>query len=164
MENYWEAVQGKRTPGQPVLFLDVDGVLNCEQDFRDGHQLCQRKVKMLNDLPPCDIVVSSSWRIGVYGELIVSLKWMGLKKPVIGRTGGHFLLDEAENLWSLRGHEIQKWLDENGNPNFAIVDDDSDMLEAQLPHFVQTNFLDGLTHGGVRRLSQILQPIAAQAA
>jgi hypothetical protein len=120
-----------RDPSLPVLFLDVDGVLNCEQDFRDQNHLCQRKVKMLNALPPCDVVISSTWRLGVYSQLVSALHWMGLRKHVVGRTCSAFLLDEEKNIWSQRGDEIQHWLDGNGNPHFAIVDDDGDMLEGK---------------------------------
>lgn len=155
--------QGNRTLGHPVLFLDVDGVLNCEQDFRDGFTLCQRKVRMLNHLPPCDIVISSTWRIGTYPHLVGCLRWLGCKKAVVGRTADSWSIeigtagDRPICKSSMRGEEIAKWLTENGNPNFAIVDDDGDMLDDQQPHFVQTNFLDGLTHGHVRRLSDILK-------
>ena len=149
--------QRERRPELPVLFLDVDGVLNCEQDFRDGHMLCQRKVRMLNHLPDCDVVISSTWRIGTYDHLIAALKWLGLKHGCIGRTASTFLIDKDTNRWSMRGEEIDKWLSENGNPNFAIVDDDGDMLPEQAAHFVQTDFMDGLTHGHVRRLTTILR-------
>lgn len=156
--------QRDRTAGLPVLFLDVDGVLNCEQDFRDGFQMCQRKVRMLNLLPDCDIVISSAWRIGTYDHLIAALKWLGLKHGVIGRTCSTFQTDAAANKWSMRGEEIAKWLAENGNPHFAIVDDDGDMLPEQAAHFVQTNFMDGVTYAHIRRLSDILKNTAAKAA
>ncbi len=162
MSDWGMYAQGKRTPEFPVLFLDVDGVLNCEQDFRDGFTLCQRKVRMLNHLPPCDIVISSTWRLGTYPHLVAALHWLGLKKAVIGRTDASWSVeigtagDRPICKSSMRGEEIKKWLGENGDPHFAIVDDDGDMLEDQQEHFVQTDFLDGLTHGHVRRLHKIL--------
>lgn len=163
--------QRERNPELPVLFLDVDGVLNCEQDFRDGFMMCQRKVRLLNHLPACDIVISSAWRIGTYDHLIACLKWLGLKHGVIGRTDSSWSVeigragDRPIYKSSMRGEEIAKWLSENGNPNYAIVDDDGDMLPEQAEHFVQTDFMDGLTHGHIRRLSTILktQPVAAAA-
>lgn len=162
--------QRERRPELPVLFLDVDGVLNCEQDFRDGHMLCQRKILMLNHLPDCDVVISSAWRIGTYDHLIAALKWLGLKHGVIGRTDSSWSVeigragDRPICKSSMRGEEIAKWLSENDNPNFAIVDDDADMLPEQSAHFVNTDFMDGLTHGHVRRLSQILKTPIAKAA
>lgn len=139
-----------RTPEHPVLFLDVDGVLNCEADFRAGHQLCQRKVQLLNKLPPCDIVVSSAWRVGVYGELVAAMWWMGCKKPVVGRT-------RSAQGGEVRGNQIEDWLRENGNPPYAIVDDEADMLEHQIKFFVQTDFRGaGLNDDAIRRLHDLL--------
>ena len=40
--------------------------------------------------------------------------------------------------------------------NYVIIDDDSDMLDEQLYHFVQTNFEDGITDTEVNRVIKIL--------
>ena len=160
MSDFGTFAEGKRNPENPVLFLDVDGVLNNLDTFRAGYQLSQEKVLLLNKLPPCDIVISSCWRIGTYPHLVAAMWWLGCKKRVIGRTDRSWSVTDKTDgkpRSSLRGDEIAKWLSENGNPRYAIVDDDSDFLPEQKPYFVQTNFeKGGLTPEIVAALSVVL--------
>lgn len=44
-----------------------------------------------------------------------------------------------------RGDEIKKWLGRHDVEKYIILDDDSDMLEEQLPFFINTD-----THNGIR--------------
>ena len=47
---------------------------------------------------------------------------------------------------SIRGDEIQEWLDEHPEvEKYAIIDDDDDMLPEQEENFFQTDFQTGLT-------------------
>lgn len=46
---------------------------------------------------------------------------------------------------SLRGEEIQDWLDANPTEKYAIIDDDRDMLPHQMDYFYNTDFFCGLT-------------------
>lgn len=142
--------QGVRNLDHPILFLDVDGVLNSKDDFLAGYELCQRRVRMLNALPPCDIVISSSWRIGTYPHLVAALRWLGCRHQVIDKT------PNSRTYGDVRGHEIKAWLHLNGNPRYAIVDDDGDMLDEQMPFFVQTRFENGLTDETIATLFAIL--------
>ena len=66
-----------------------------------------------------------------------------------------------------RGEEITSWLRLNPVDAFAIVDDESDGIEAgllpeQLPRFVQTTFEQGLTEAHAERLIALLSPTAAE--
>src|SRR5690606_41150945 len=52
------------------------------------------------------------------------------------------LWDRTKRLdgrWIDRGHEIDVWLNALGGlvESYVIIDDDSDMTDAQMPHFVQ---------------------------
>lgn len=162
-----------------IVFLDIDGVLNCERCFRSHRKqwedagkppLTERlwsmiepgHVKHLNKLladTGAQVVISSSWRGDPETPNI--LKENGVVMDCIGRTPGSWY-EKDSNMHSLRGEEIQKWMDtnlESQDPDdlaYVILDDDSDMLPHQ--HFVQTDWIHGLDEGHVHRATQILNP------
>lgn len=61
------------------------------------------------------------------------------------------------------GEEIQEWLDKQTEPyRYIILDDDSDMLDCQLPYFIQTDWLKwGLSDEDVEQAIHILNDTAA---
>lgn len=125
-----------------ILFLDVDGVLN---SYKTGGMYalkrnCLRRLQKIVEETGCEIVLSSTWRKDEYAlrRLKRVLAYRGIKikdtTPIFQK--------------GFRGLEIQAWLVSNPSPDgykFAIVDDDSDMLDHQLPHFFQTDPEYGLT-------------------
>lgn len=143
-----------------ILFLDIDGVLAGEDYLRDrangGDFIDPEKVKLLNSLH-CMVVISSSWGDD-NGRTEKTLKEKGLMLPIVGYTV-HY---EIGHNWIVRGNSIAKWLEDNcRNLNeeyqYAIVDDDDDMLMRQVGHFVQTNAYTGITESDVERLRSILE-------
>ena len=51
-----------------------------------------------------------------------------------------------------RGGEIQKWLNEHPDvDNYVILDDDGDMWDSQLYHFVQMNYENGICAYALQR-------------
>lgn len=147
----------------PVLFLDVDGVLNCASfiqrlpsNKRDlpQHQLDPRavaKIEHVRRATGCRIVLSSSWRIGDSLEVIA--RWL--------REAGlcTIVRDATPVLSKERGLEIQAWLDaheDEGPFRVAIIDDDSDMVHLR-PYHVKTNYFGaGLEDAHVGRLVRLL--------
>ncbi len=139
---------------RPILFLDIDGVLNCHDSWkkpRQGkHRIDRDKVELLTEIVAttgCKVVVSSTWRR--------DQRCRGILRDYGFR--GSFHRDwRTDWQWSedepLRGHQIARWLERNGSPAFAIVDDDSDMLYCQRDRFVQTTFDHGLTRSHADRL------------
>lgn len=146
-----------------VLFLDIDGVLNCVTTPGSCSQkLDPVMVARLNRVitKTCPIVIlSSSWGLA-QGRTEQALRQAGF----IGHLHG-----ETPNLWpsrseatdvvpaKTRGDEIAAWLEEWPDIDaFAIVDDGADMGEL-LPHLVQTSWETGLQDAHVdeliRRLS-----------
>ncbi len=151
----------------PLVFLDVDGVLNSqtwlyssEQQRLEvhyfGHEYLMmepRAVELLNRLieaSGAEVVISSSWRHGFDpGQMQGFLDKRGFRGKVIGATP----------TWlgngNCRGDEIQAYIDESAEgrgkatPNFGcpvpfvILDDDADM-EHLMPKLVRTTWLDGL--------------------
>lgn len=144
-----------------ILFLDIDGVLAglewfeyCSNNGKAGTDFLDPKlVQKLNQLD-CEVVISSSWGYDG-GKTIKLLKNKGLNLKVIGYTEHH----EMGSGWIVRGNSIKKWLYDNCKDidyQYAILDDDGDMLLEQKDHFVQTNPEVGVTDEDIILLKNIL--------
>jgi hypothetical protein len=139
-----------------VLFLDVDGVLNYRAIFGQGtpSPVCPtafRRVREVVQATGAKIGLSSTWRRGTRGadRHLDKLERIGLfelthddwRTPYdLPARGDGPLAD-----YPSRGDEIADWLSRHPEvAAYAIVDDDSDMLEEQRQFFVQTTFEDGM--------------------
>lgn len=131
-----------------VVFLDIDGVLNCHRTAiafggiphttaRNGRAaLDEVAIRLIGGIvrtAGAKVVLSSTWRKHAdwedYGP--------ALDLPIIDRT---------PSCSGFRGEEIAKWLLEHPEvESYAIIDDDSDMLPEQKSFFVHTSGLDGFT-------------------
>ncbi len=142
---------------EPILFLDVDGVLNSIDQLDESRRFLgmapMHVAALARILAETDakVVVSSAWRIGGIGP--GSRFWDELSRH--GANGELVLrrvVDKTDSLWneapdkqSVRGFEIQSWREKNGHAGpFVIVDDDSDMGPLK-PHLVKTTSQRGLT-------------------
>lgn len=126
---------------QSIIFLDVDGVLNSiKTGWFCWDMYVVNWVIWFAKTSNSKIVISSTWRMNhnldffadiLTYELIYVDEW---STPVISETG------------SCRGDEIKMWLDKHSEEvgRYIIFDDDSDMLEEQLPNFIQTDCHNGL--------------------
>lgn len=139
-----------------VLFLDIDGVLNSTRtSVAHGgypHELTHTEafdwvaIKLLQRL--CDssgiqVVLSSAWRLTHDYKDVAK----AFDLPII---------DSTPSLLGCRGDEIQHWLDNHVEvTNYAILDDDPDMLESQWTHFIHTRGAEGMTWADFSRLCQI---------
>ena len=148
-----------------VVFLDVDGVLNSEDDlmvFREKNGITgcimyaeveDRPLKLLKEIidkTAAKIVVSSSWRIGCERSGRESIFGDKLYKRLEKRLHDYCLeiYDITPSLSGdiQRGDEIREWLSKNPVETFIILDDDSDMCEYKdTDHFIQTTYKHGLT-------------------
>lgn len=152
-----------------VVFLDIDGVLVTRDSMRQrtsaGAAMDVAAVRRLRRVVAetgARIVVSSTWRLGTGGMTRVreALRIAGWSlPPIIDKTP-----DLSSQAWSggvytavKRGVEIRAWLERHPDvERFAIVDDDADMLDEQLPHFVQTTFDIGFTDEHAARVHALL--------
>lgn len=150
---------------RPVLFLDVDGVLNCRSSFvpgKSGYKLLDPdKIELLAEIceaTECQIVMSSTWRMdNDFRERFTAQTKREWPFASTWRTPPDHIYRNGVYLAKIRGDEIAYWLGSNGHQGaYAIVDDDSDMLAEQRPFFVQTTFETGLQRSHADRLIAIL--------
>lgn len=163
-----------------IIFLDFDGVLVTRDEIIATHNwavnhggvrkefLRGECVDILNKIierTGAKIVVSSSWRMihdissfmsifkenGCIGEVIdLTPKWKFVREKPGVIAGCH------EN----RGQEIQQWIDDNvvnkTDFRYIIIDDDSDMLDQQMPFFIQTLSSVGLSLNHIEKSVSLL--------
>lgn len=121
-----------------VLFLDIDGVVNCEtttQRHRGTIGIDPYMAFLVGKIvmdTECEVVLSSSWR-----------HWTDGREEVERQVCR--LFDVTPTIHGkIRGEEIEAWLMEHPDVStYAILDDDDDMLPHQ-PHF-KTDWKVGIT-------------------
>jgi hypothetical protein len=141
-----------------VIMLDIDGVLNSVSSMVAYHHLRGPSntiyseadrldpvaiglLKYLIDVTDAKIVVSSTWRLNYSLQELADIfaKYGWEDAPFVSETG-------RGGINTVRGDEIKQWLDAHPEvTNYVIIDDDSDMLDEQLPHFVNTSGTTGFT-------------------
>lgn len=154
----------------PILFLDVDGVLNSHDYVNRGGSLnCGRDgldpeaVKHLQrivDVTGCALVLSSTWRLihslsDMRGRLIQA----GMRSPVPLRDKTPCLDSQYKDgkivVARIRGDEIKQWIDDRDfKGKYVCLDDDPDFHPDQ--PLVQTTFTHGLTAEEAERCIDIL--------
>lgn len=151
-----------------IIFLDIDGVLNHEQFYRErkdkSNNICPKSVHNLNIL--CEetgakVVISSTWRLGRTDKELQDLMFKaGFTGHVVSQTPS---LREQRDC--LRGNEILKWIKDNKEylnadyynfTEYVILDDDSDMLYWQRNNFLLIDRFVGLTMGAVFQAKKII--------
>ncbi len=127
-----------------VIFLDFDGVITIPPKWHlDPDKI--RWVKKIVDETGAKIVASSSWRFGLKRNFEWALEEMPNEEMIVWLRDNIIDITPTVGLGNGRGGEIQKWLNDNPDvENYIILDDDSDMLDNQLYHFVQTCYEHGI--------------------
>lgn len=137
-------------PPAPVLFLDIDGVLNVlgsspEEPVSQLHRII--------DETKCRIVLSSTWRIAHGGLSSADLAM----RNRLGYQGPRLWGETPDLRGAPRGHEIAAWLASQTNPVgcWAVVDDMDEMPFVR-HRLVLTNPRIGLDEVGADRLIELL--------
>lgn len=146
----------------PVVFLDIDGVLNVYgTKFGDevwSSPLCKgisrHLVVLLNritDATGARIVVSSSWRNSNDPAVEVALFDAGVTAYMTGRTGRAPMGCSYQ-----RGWEIAEWLNEHPEVQDYVVLDDETCDMDNLPPYRIVDVVNGLTEANVAEAIRIL--------
>jgi hypothetical protein len=132
-----------------VIFLDIDGVLNCSKT-RNPRKLpyiidkaLLTRLKKLLKRTRAKVVLSSTWRIDPIG--VYAAKYWGIP-----------FIDVCPDMpKSPRCKEVQRWLRDHPNvTRYAIIDDEDDELD-ELPLF-QPSSKTGLTTEIARAVERYL--------
>lgn len=170
---------------QPIIFLDLDGVLNHEafytsdeynelisdeNNYANGENyFCKETVEKLNkvtDSTGAKIVFSSSHRVDfdTLFEMQNYLKHNGITGDVISRTPKLYFENYDSSV--PRGCEILAWLNNKKNilgtsigkyKKYIIFDDDKDMLYYQRNNFIHVDSFIGITDENVKEAIKILK-------
>jgi hypothetical protein len=144
-----------------VLFLDVDGVINSVRSATAfggfPWKVDSKEIKLFDNVAislirkicketNTKIVLSSTWRKTVGWKALRD----ALKLDIIDATP--FTFSER-----MRGVEINEWLEKHPEvTKYVIVDDDTDMLEAQKKNFVRVDSLEGLSYKNYKQILSII--------
>lgn len=149
---------------KPIVFLDIDGVLNSTNFFYKANkfecinprsQLDPEAIAYLNEIYDWNFVLSSTWRkfYSVEG-MTQMLQEVGFRGTVIDSTP---IMD-----WqgALRGNEIRQFMRNHNlddRDDYIIFDDDSDMLLWQKDNFIHVDGYFGLSPNHVYRAKQAIK-------
>jgi hypothetical protein len=154
-----------------IIFLDIDGVLN---SWASCYKITTEKLQLLNSLieqTGAKIVISSSWRIGskdVKDFIEKNFKKSNFRldnfKDVTNRECienifyNDNIIGLTDTFGPSRGDEIKRWLDIycDDVESYVIFDDETNMLDEQLEHLVQTDTYYGITDREIHLATLIL--------
>lgn len=147
-----------------VIFLDIDGVLNCattKRRLRGSPFVDEDKLLLLKDLVEktgAELVLSSTWRLGL---LYPDVAAFAVDTDALVDELHKYSLSLYDHTPRLsdrqRGYEIAAWLEKNPDvEKFIILDDDSDMAHLKA-HLVQTSWLAGLQSSHVQKAIELLE-------
>lgn len=137
-----------------ILFLDVDGVVNCEGTFTQSRRVGPYPldaymaflVGRIQLQTSCSVVLSSSWKNHPDGVKNVServVELIGVTPNVHGEREP-FIARGTEWDCNIRGDEVNAWLKDHPEvETYAILDDSNDFYDDQ-PLF-RTKWKTGLT-------------------
>ena len=143
------------------IFLDVDGVLNKQSDWKRPFSLndecCYWFNTLIKDLPNVKIVLSSTWRNGIardgsraahIDDLMVRLKAAGIE--TIDKT--------ATSPDGFRNKEIDNYLRRHPADSYIILDDEESIFEEgkRTPNLYMTDNAHGFTEQDYKRLKKLL--------
>lgn len=157
-----------------IIFLDIDGVLNCTKTFEEKKEerlllkrflddsidccvkqkMCDidfekvRLLKYITDITEAKIVVCSSWR-NLKHYIFIEGKLVEMGLPIIGKT---------DYISNKRGEEIRTYLSNHKVDKFIILDDEvfPDFREL-INYLVKTDFYnDGLNEEIVEEAIKVL--------
>ena len=141
-----------------VIFLDFDGVITTPETKWNIGLVYVKRIKQICDVTGAKLVISSSWQrySGTKNESREERVDNWLKGILMKGYHGYikkFFKDYTYDMsgrfygeyGNFRGSDIKSWLVRHPEvTDYVIIDDEGDMLEEQLFHFVQTDWVFGI--------------------
>ena len=136
------------------IFLDVDGVLNCDTtpECCDGWLGVEAsKIKILKyivDMTGAEIILTSTWKDGWHHRSKHLNDALANHLDAAMATEGLTITNKTDDQWFNRGEGIQDWLREHPAEAWVVLDDiyfndfGSEGIE---PHLILTDGVYGLT-------------------
>ena len=151
-------------PNQKILFLDVDGVLNSEEYYKNRINSSEELsrfdpssvslIKALVEEFSLKIVISSTWRYGAIDRLLHELK----KNKLINYLYHDWFTPVIHPAH--RGTEIKLWLDLHPEvTDYVIIDDDDNILDEQKNNYVKTCLHNGMNNKHYIRVRAIFSTV-----
>ena len=150
-----------------VIFLDIDGVLNCRSTTEycglwvglDGDKL--QRLRRIVEATQAEIVLTSTWKDDWYKNEKDKQDQLANYLDEKLRTVGLQILDKTEDRWFDRGAGILRWMEERSVEAFVILDDEPfDYVELglmdRLIQTVESADDGGLQEEHVQRAIEIL--------
>ena len=148
-----------------VIFLDIDGVVNCWDTKERApskvigvEQRLIAYIKEIVDATGAKIVLSSTWRKDWAFNLLNGIDWDYLRTE-FAKQDLYFFDYTPSRKDSHRGEEIKEWLENTGYDveSYVVIDDEMyDIRDLHEGHMVQTSFNDGIKPGAVKMAIEIL--------
>lgn len=141
-----------------VMFLDKDGVYHSDGSYlKYGQMVDIGAVKLLNKLIAdhnLKVVFSSTWRIGAERHTVQDyLAIAGFAPEIL-----HEDYKTEDKIGEHRGTLIAKWLSNHPEvSNYVIIDDDDDMNDDQLSHFIHVDSTNGFSVKDYYRAKSVFQ-------
>ena len=164
---------------ESVIFLDIDGVLNCRTSksyvtMEDGDEFTgidKDKVRRLASIVAAtgaDLVLSSSWKNGWFQNSGLLFEQAGLANHAkyltrhLYKKGKLILRDKTPNSYKGRGYEIRFWLKTHPETKAWVILDDEEWhdfyeYDEIKRHWVKTDYETGLTNDDATAAIQILK-------
>ena len=149
-----------------VIFLDIDGVVNCYDTKERApsrvigvEQRLIAHIKEIVDATGAKLVLSSTWRKDWAFNIMNGKDWHYLRDE-FAKQGLYFLDYTPSRRDSHRGEEIKEWLESTGYDveSYVIIDDEMfDIRDLHEGHMVRTSSIDGIKPGAVKMAIQILE-------
>lgn len=139
-----------------IIFLDIDGVVNSHDWYERREKLpptSSREAFKKNEFDPAAVQLLQALLVDTEADVVLSSTWRLYEEDhqVIRDCVCDFIDVTGESECRMRGCEIREWINKNipykerDELQYAIIDDDSDMLLWQKDNFFQTSFMHGLT-------------------
>lgn len=136
-----------------IIFLDIDGVItSARTGWYDMDIFAINYLIWLCKQANAQIVISSTWRFNTSREF-----WLTIFPDLIHEDWKTKTF-RFEGREYNRGDEIAEWLHRHDYiTEYAILDDDKDMLPEQMERFIHTNSENGLMFQDMLKLKDILK-------